>query len=367
MSPEACPMEHLVEAKHDGRLGARENASLDRHLAGCAPCRALEHTLADVRAHLRAATGDRVTPLEHQRGRLALLRAAAAPPPAQRPPLRVRHAAFAAAACVALAATSLLGAHSAATPATPATPALARRLPAAALRLPERTETTIQGSAEARFERRTDGPMERVALTEGKLALAVRKLSPGERFVVTTADAEVEVRGTVFEVEAHDSRLAGVTVSEGQVEVRHHGARALVAPGDAWQPAAVPDPVAAPSVTPAETPRVAPSVAPVATPPRRPATPTAAPAPGAPDDAASKKFAAAVAKLASGDYGEASRQLAEFRKANPADARAEDAAFLAIVSLQRAGKLTDAREAARRYLAAYPTGDRRAEAEKAAR
>ena len=362
MSSEACSMEHLVEAKHDGRLGARENASLDRHLTACVSCRALERTLSEVRDHLRAPTGPRVTPLEHQRGRLALLRAAAAPPSSHRSLLKPRRAALLAsvgAACVVVLGLAVsLRAH----PGVPVP--LAQRLPTVPFHWPERTETTILGSAAARFERHAEGPLERVDLADGTLDLSVRKLAPGERFIVATADAEVEVRGTVFEVEAHDGKLASVSVSEGKVEVRHHGARALVTPGDTWRP-----PAPAPALSPTPAPSSAATV-------RRPAGPIAAGGPDAaaaplspasPEGGASRDFAAAVAKLASGNYGEASEKLAAFRKANPGDARAEDAAFLAIVSLQRAGKYTEAKEAARRYLAAYPGGDRRAEALAAAR
>ena len=63
-----------------------------------------------------------------------------------------------------------------------------------------------------------------------------------------------------------------------------------------------------------------------------------------------------------GDYGAAAERLKSFADAHPGDARAEDAAFLTIGSLQRAGRAAEAAEAARRYLAAYPNGYRRAEA-----
>jgi anti-sigma factor RsiW len=69
----------LVEARRDGRLGDRERASLERHLETCSACRALERDLEEVRVLLRRSSVPAPTPLEHQRGRLALLRAAAAP------------------------------------------------------------------------------------------------------------------------------------------------------------------------------------------------------------------------------------------------------------------------------------------------
>jgi len=62
------------------------------------------------------------------------------------------------------------------------------------------------------------------------LEAAVAKLKPGERFVVATPDAEVEVKGTRFElvVDGETSRCEPVlrtrlTVQEGVVAVRHEG------------------------------------------------------------------------------------------------------------------------------------------------
>jgi hypothetical protein len=59
-------------------------------------------------------------------------------------------------------------------------------------------------------------------------------------------------------------------------------------------------------------------------------------------------------------------RLDAFQKDHPADARADLAAFLEIVSLQRAGRRSEAQEAAQRYLALYPEGDRRADAARVA-
>jgi outer membrane protein assembly factor BamD (BamD/ComL family) len=62
-----------------------------------------------------------------------------------------------------------------------------------------------------------------------------------------------------------------------------------------------------------------------------------------------------------GDFAAASRALDAFSTEHPDDARAEDAAFLSIVALVRAGRSAEAAAAARRYLARFPTGFRRAE------
>src|SRR5690606_20168407 len=48
------------------------------------------------------------------------------------------------------------------------------------------------------------GRAEVVELAAGRVTVEVARLRAGERFVVRTEDAEVEVRGTAFEVEARD-------------------------------------------------------------------------------------------------------------------------------------------------------------------
>ncbi len=63
-----------------------------------------------------------------------------------------------------------------------------------------------------------------------------------------------------------------------------------------------------------------------------------------------------------GDYGAGAKRLEAFSSSSPGDERAEDAAFLVILALQRAGRPAEAAAAARRYLATYPSGYRRAQA-----
>jgi hypothetical protein len=364
-------MASLVEARRDGRLGDREGGSLERHLASCAECRQLDRGLDEVRTLLRKPVGPELTPLEHQRSRLALLRAAASPV-VKRSPLRWRAPpmAFAAAASIAtaaLAVTAATGTLRVHVPVAQHFPA--HRVGAHVAEVTERRETVIDPSADARFDRTTEDRLERVALAEGTLDLKVRKLGEGERFLVATDDAEVEVRGTVFEVEAHAGKIARVAVSEGKVEVRHRRAVSIVAAGGAWQPP-VEDPVLASRA------EVSPLDAARAT--GRPMRNRASGShhvrargehgdderPDAED--ASKDFDQAVDVLGQGDYAAARERLDAFRAAHPGDDRADLAAFLAIVSLQRAGRKAEARDAARHYLDTYPKGDRRAEAQRVA-
>jgi outer membrane protein assembly factor BamD (BamD/ComL family) len=75
-------------------------------------------------------------------------------------------------------------------------------------------------------------------------------------------------------------------------------------------------------------------------------------------------FAAGVGSMEQGNFGEAIERLGAFRKSHPGDSRSEDAAFLVIVALQRAGRHEAAAAAAREYLASYPSGYRRGEAQR---
>jgi hypothetical protein len=365
-------MTSLVEAGRDGRLGEREAASLARHLGTCSECRELERTLDEVRTLLRKPLGPGPTQLEHQRGRLALLRAAAMPGLSRelwRPSRRVS-------AWLVLAAAVLgLGAVSVGSRPTPHKIPVALHLPAPELPRVEvaaRTVTTVRGSPEARFERSTEAQLERVTLSEGTLDLTVRKLPASERFLVVTSDAEVEVRGTAFEVEAHGGHIARVGVTEGKVEVRYRHTVAFVASGESWQPPS--DETSAPTQALRGASLGTSAVEPPALAIRAPArverisvrTAPAASIQEQARQAASKDFGDAVESLGRGDYAAARSRLDAFRAAHPNDARADLAAFLTIVSLERAGRHAEARDAARRYLELYPDGDRRLEAQRLA-
>jgi hypothetical protein len=81
----------------------------------------------------------------------------------------------------------------------------------------------------------------RFSLKAGHLQAHVAKLARGERFVVDTPDAEVEVRGTVFEVAVTSATGCGdrassstVEVKEGAVWVRSGTREVLLRPGASW-------------------------------------------------------------------------------------------------------------------------------------
>lgn len=99
------------------------------------------------------------------------------------------------------------------------------------------TRMTLGRSAE--LEYRAGAGTRRFGLLRGELELSVSKLSPGQRFVIETPDAEVEVRGTVFEVgvanpETNCGAQTRVSVTEGMVEVRSGRRNVRLTAGESW-------------------------------------------------------------------------------------------------------------------------------------
>jgi TolA-binding protein len=404
MSIESCETMRLVEAKFDGRLGEREAASLDRHVATCSACRAHAEDLPRLRA-IAAEHAEPSTPLQQQRSRARLLSEAARIEPRRAAPARPTWATgllLAAAMLVAaFAGWSLrapLTAQTAAAPqgphgppSEPATTSIVLAPATPMQQQPARLATTVAPERGARFAQQSAGGAETVTLDEGAATFAVRPLSAGGRFIIKTADGEVELRGAVARVEAAGSKVRAVSVQEGKAEVRYGGAVFELSAGSAWSP---PLPAPPPAVDPSPN---APAPAPIAAPrlgrasiqaagstpaarlASKPVTPTAAeahtsepvaPAAAPPEppkvDPGATDFADAVHLFERGDYHSAARRLADFSNAHPDDGRAEDSAFLSILALQRTGKTAEAAAAAQRYLQAYPNGYRRAEAVKIA-
>ena len=102
------------------------------------------------------------------------------------------------------------------------------------------TRITLSSSGHLRID--DLGSTRRFSLLSGRLQAHVAKLAQGERFVVSTPDSEVEVRGTVFTVEVgsppplcRDSASSStVHVSEGAVWVRSGDKQVVLQPGETW-------------------------------------------------------------------------------------------------------------------------------------
>jgi TolA-binding protein len=377
MSTPDCPQITLVEALRDGRLGPHDVASMERHLAVCSACRELAHDLERIGDAVRAPL-EPLSPLEHQRARMDLLRRASREPAVPAP----RRGAWLVMAAAALVAAMAGGFGLARMSATPEHAILAAHLRLDP-RITARRETTLRPSDDARFERSTQGGVDLVTLSEGVLDVTVRPLAKGERFVVRTSDAEIEVRATSFRVEAAEGHVRGVAVAEGTVEVRYAGFTAVIPSGGSWRatggPAAAPAASAEPaaSATASAPPPRAAAVASVKRPASRPersarvpapvAEPFAPPAPAvvasvAEPSAEAREFADAMRSVGQGEYDAAAARFDAFATAHPHDARADEADYLAAIALQRAGRAGEAQIAARRYLGAHPEGAHRIEA-----
>lgn len=362
MSPPICSKLSLVEAWHDGRLARADAASVERHLSMCNECKKLAADLRLLR-ELGRRGPPALSPLNQQRRRVALLQDAARQGSASRD----RRRPLLAALVVASLSLILLaiGAFGRAAP-------LVARSTHLALPIPERPrETSVEASVGAVFARELKGDVDDVYLERGALDISVRPLRGPERFLVRTTDAEVEVRGTKFRVEAEAGRIQGVFVQEGHVEVRAAGSTSFVDPGGEWHPPARPLPsygeesAGAPSGRPTGTTITSPSAPTAIVRSGSRGSDLAAPPPksalGSNDPSAS--FRDAVRSMEQGDYGTAADRLDRFAREHPSDARAEDVAFLAVLALERAGRREEAARAARRYLERFPRGFRRSEAE----
>jgi len=191
----------------------------------------------------------------------------------------------------------------------------------------------------------TDGAVATIELIDGTATFVVPHLEPAQRFLVTLPDGEVEVRGTRFDVVVSSGSTRSVTVREGRVVLRRLGEDELVLrAGDHWSRIDAP---------PVDSVPAAPTLSASTRRPRAPAAPSSA-----------TRFEEAMAAFRSADYARADSLFARFAAEFPADARCEDAAFLRAVARSRVGDKDGAASLARAYLAAYPTGLRRVEAQR---
>jgi hypothetical protein len=210
------------------------------------------------------------------------------------------------------------------------------------------------------------GASQIVSLRKGAVISHVAKLKEGERFVVRTSDAEVEVRGTVFRVAQVGARPCGtvtqVDVTEGRVVVRENGAEHVLGAGDHWEracPSAVPVAAVLPVLSaPSPTPRTAVAVQPSLTGALAPVSSPAAPAsPPASSDLAAQNalFSDAMASKRAGNTNAAVLALDLLIRQHP-QSPLREAAEAERMRLLAASHSDRAPVVARDYLARYPHG-----------
>ncbi|HRI72192.1 MAG TPA: FecR domain-containing protein, partial [Polyangium sp.] len=378
-------------------------ASMERHLEGCPECSDFARDLDKIGNAVRAPL-DKLTPLEHQRSRVALLQRAANQGPTQ----AVAHRPRLAIGAVLMAAAVVLGFVGGRAGQSNRV-GIALHMSALPI-LTNGPRFGMHASEDARFTRNHTAELTELNLEHGVLDIKMPKLANGKRFVVRTKDAHIEVRATAFRVEAEDGRIRSVAVEQGTVEVQYAGFTANITDGGSWRATGdsptsdKPDKKAEnsgpmPAAAPTESPSVVPSPGAIAqqTPrttrsrtevndifapdkldsppapehilpviaPSMPTMPTPAPEPTvspAQPSAASRTFAEAMAAMRRGDYAGSADKLAKFAETHPSDARSDEADYLRAIALQRAGRRPEAVAAAKRYLATRPNGAHRADA-----
>lgn len=352
---EACDRIWEAEAIEDGRMGPSGSAPFERHLAVCAECRSEVDSLRALRAAMGTLPQPSLTELERRRSRQTLLRAADARIVGRGEKRRGwLWPALGAAAALALVL------------------ALVWRLRGGGERpivaIGRAPSAEIAGADGARWTERVEGSSRLVRLQEGEVSFHVEHVAPDARFAVELPDGELEVRGTRFRVDVRDGRTLSVEVSEGAVELRVAGYRGVIPANGSWHapPSRVSSSSLADSPVPATSPpsESAEPSARTSAPPETPHEPSAAPSSAPPSPG--ERFAEAMTAFTRGAYGQADSLFAGFISDFPRDSRAEDAMYLRAEARMRAGDAAGAAAMARAYLAAFPKGFRRPEAERIA-
>ena len=249
----------------------------------------------------------------------------------------------------------------------------------ASVRLSTGTELAVEHDTNLEFE--NAGPVERFFLSQGVLQARVAKLRDGQRFIVRTPDAEVEVRGTVFRVSIVDPDAScangtrtRVSVTEGIVEVRGAGASTYIHPGETWPAGCALSAAAATDSAHPVTPTLAaqPSApkssehAQSALPDQEAFEPAPRPAKEASSIAQQNElFAEANAARQQGDSAHAVSYFEQLILRYPSSPLAEGAAVQRMVLLAAMNPAAG-RSAARQYLVRYPQGYAKNDAEKLA-
>lgn len=355
----SCPETPAVESLHDGRLANEPASALRRHLTTCVECAREAARLEALGEKLVALRESGVNPLRVAAGRTRLLEVARSAGEAKKSAgARPGALMLAAAAVVTLAWFGLSRApfanrgHVASTSSRAADPELA---------------LTVEPAPGTRWSRARSDAGETLTLNEGRLAVQVIRHDAGQRLLVTLPDGELEDVGTVFTVEVHGEKTRDVAVAEGRVALRLRGKNELVlSAGESFHaPDDAAPPVSAEPQQPAE-PEPSADV---------PAAPAGSMKHGShagsggdevPSCPGASLFQDGVEAFKRGNFAGAASLLERFSSACARSSHGEDAAYLRMVALARAGQAAAARVQARAYLERFPQGFRRKEAERLA-
>jgi hypothetical protein len=365
----ACPRQFEVEAMRDGRLTGPERASFGRHLTTCRACAHEADALDELARRLGAdgAGGLPADELRVARERTRLLADF---------DRRLLSTGGGTRRWLLWSATAM---------------AIACGLFVAPRSRP-RSQTTegpgavVSPEVGTIWSKQVDGDAEKIVLVRGALAVHVDHApSRRGRLVVVLPDGELEDIGTTFSVRAADGRTQQVSVQEGSVLLRVLGSAPIaLSAGQTWTPAEARvsnagattalEPIGPPASVPKakREPRQLEAAAP------RRAHPQRDPNERDPNERdpnerdpnerdRSNEFRAAVHLLERGDDCEAAAGFAGYVASHPDDRRAEDAAYLRVIALQRCGSDDDMKRAAREYLRRYPGAFRRAEVDRLSR
>jgi hypothetical protein len=236
---------------------------------------------------------------------------------------------------------------------------------------PATASAVIEPRGTATWSRRVDAHSERVFLRDGTLRIQREHGAAAPRLLVILPDGELEDIGTTFTVSTSGGRTTHVSVEEGRVVLRLHGKTPVtLGRGGIFTAEAPAPPASAPEAAgpnPRATPATPSTSRPTAERSRAHGVP---PEPGprasasaGRDESASRDFRAATLALDAGDNRAAAAAFSRFLTQHGRDPRAEDAAYLRVIALQRSGDVAATRRAASEYVRRYPGGFRRAEVE----
>ncbi len=361
--PNRCARTAEIELLFDGRLTEERTREVEGHVERCPCCKEELGALTRLRSELAATSGAPNAFVMRRLRREVMERAAGKVVPA--PKRTFKPWVFAALGAVLVAFGVVIGLGVLGRGAAPASSG------------PTAAEVTVTTGPGASYSREEDGAKEIIKLTDGSFDFDVRAHREGRRLVVVIPEGEIEDIGTRFRVVVRDGRTEEVSVQEGEVELRRNGvAPVRLIAGMSYRPLATE--AAKASAEPKEPKELGqpPTPAPANVADARPSAPDGrgapkvtspieqGPAPAVPPTAP-PKIAAAV-RSAAAPKGAAASHPATPR--GPAvGPTGEDVAYMNVISLLRAQRKAEAREAARRWLAAYPQGLRRPEMERVAR